>query len=103
MREIPQVVLNSGHKMPLVAMGTAQFPFVEDESMKAPILEAMVLGYRHFDTASVYLSERALGEAVVQAVDAGIVRSRADLFITSKLCPGDAYPEGVLPALRETL
>ncbi|ERN11063.1 hypothetical protein AMTR_s00024p00112640, partial [Amborella trichopoda] len=97
------VVLNSGHKMPLVAMGTSKTPFGEDVSIKGPILEAMMVGYRHFDTASVYKSERDLGEAVAQALVTGVLRSRADLFITSKLWTTDAYPEGVLLALRETL
>ncbi|ERN11175.1 hypothetical protein AMTRI_Chr04g180690 [Amborella trichopoda] len=103
MGEVPQVVLNSGHKMPLVAMGTAQFPFVEDESLKLPILEAMVLGYRHFDTAKLYKSERALGEAIAEALNTNIIRSRGDIFITSKLWCTDVHPDKVLPALKETL
>ncbi|MCO5602040.1 hypothetical protein L7F22_056167 [Adiantum nelumboides] len=60
------------------------------------------VGYRHFDTAKVYNSEGFLGEALKDAMDAGLVK-REDLFVTSKLWCTDAYPEGVLPALRNSL
>ncbi|ERM94423.1 hypothetical protein AMTR_s00010p00257230 [Amborella trichopoda] len=92
MGEVLQVVLNSGHKMPLIAMGTAQFTFAEDDgSLKLPILEAMVLGYRHFDTAKLCKSERALGEAIAQALNTNIIRSRGDIFITSELWCTDVH------------
>ncbi|ERN11058.1 hypothetical protein AMTR_s00024p00110840 [Amborella trichopoda] len=100
---IPQVVLNSGHKMHLVGLGTAKDPFIEDESLKFPILEAMELGYRHFDTAMIYKSEKALGQAIAEAQERGIIDSRSELFVTSKLWCTDNHPDGVLPALHQTL
>ncbi|OAY83696.1 putative NAD(P)H-dependent oxidoreductase 1 [Ananas comosus] len=104
---IPEVLLISSSRsskpMPLVGLGTAAYPFAASAMMRAAMLRAVELGYRHFDAAAVYRSERPLGEAVAEAVSSGLVASRADLFITSKLWCCDACPGRVLPALRTTL
>ncbi|KAH9314797.1 hypothetical protein KI387_023424, partial [Taxus chinensis] len=42
------------------------------------------VGYRHFDTASSYNSEHALGEALNTPIQSGIVK-REDVFVTTKL------------------
>jgi diketogulonate reductase-like aldo/keto reductase len=67
------------------------------------VLSALNAGYRHFDTASAYNTEAALGDAVIHAVRDGIVASRDDLYITSKLAVTDAHPGRVLPALHKSL
>ncbi|XP_008789298.1 non-functional NADPH-dependent codeinone reductase 2-like [Phoenix dactylifera] len=103
MASIPEVPLNSGSRpIPLVGMGTATYPFAT-ENTKQAILHALELGYRHFDTASVYRSEQPLGEAIAEALQRGLVKSRAELFITSKLWCSDAHREHVLPALHRSL
>lgn len=99
-------VLSSGKTMPRVGMGTALFPFDDGEGrvVQTAVLSALDAGYRHFDTAAVYHSERALGEAVAEAVRAGtVIASRDELYVTSKLWMTDAHPGRVLPALRKTL
>lgn len=48
------------------------------------ILHALKLGYRHIDTAAVYLSEENVGRAIK---DSGI--DRRDIFVTTKLAPVD--------------
>ena len=88
--------------MPAVGMGTAKFPAVAETTVKA-VLEAVEVGYRHFDTAAMYGTEPAVGAAVAEAVRSGAVRSREDLFVTSKLWISDARPGRVVPALREAL
>ncbi|KAG6474322.1 deoxymugineic acid synthase 1-like [Zingiber officinale] len=88
--------------IPLVGLGTAAFPFAP-ETTKPAILHAIELGYRHFDTASIYQSEQALGEAIEEALLTGRLHSRSELFITSKLWCTDAHPDRVLPAIRNTL
>jgi 3''-deamino-3''-oxonicotianamine reductase len=98
---IPCVVLNTGHAMPVLGFGTGSSSTPED--LPATILHAVRLGYRHIDTASMYGTEGAVGAAVSDAVAAGAVTSRADLFITSKLVMKDAHPDRVLPAIRESL
>ncbi|KAL5552803.1 hypothetical protein UlMin_040204 [Ulmus minor] len=104
---IPYVELNSsidgrGSSMPVIGFGTA----AEDSDstiMKTAVLEAIKLGYRHFDTASIYGSEKSLGEAIAEALKLGLVASRDELFITSKLWCSDAHPDLVLPALKKNL
>ncbi|KAL7260162.1 hypothetical protein ACSBR1_005933 [Camellia fascicularis] len=71
--------------------------------MKESILNALKLGYRHFDAAAVYQSEQTLGEAIAQALQLGLIQSRTELFITSKLWCSDAHSDRVLPALQNTL
>ncbi|WVZ83920.1 hypothetical protein U9M48_031015 [Paspalum notatum var. saurae] len=98
---IPCVTLNTGHAMPVLGFGTGAMSAPED--LPATIVHAVRLGYRHIDTASLYRTEGAVGAAVAEAVAAGAVASRADLFVTSKLWVKDAHPARVLPALRDAL
>ncbi|PRQ20183.1 putative 3''-deamino-3''-oxonicotianamine reductase [Rosa chinensis] len=89
--------------IPVLGFGTATYPFVGSEIVKEAILDAIRLGYRHFDTAALYQTERNLGEAISEALSLGLIESRQDLFITSKLWCSDAHPHRVLPAIRTTL
>ncbi|KAI3945023.1 hypothetical protein MKW92_005596 [Papaver armeniacum] len=84
-------------------MGTASFPATGPEEAKVAILNAIKIGYRHFDTASVYKSEEFLGEAIAEALLLGLIQSRDQLFITSKLYCNDAHPDLVVPALQNSL
>ncbi|XP_048323683.2 non-functional NADPH-dependent codeinone reductase 2 isoform X2 [Ziziphus jujuba] len=102
---IPEVVLSSsvGHRsMPVLGFGTASLSSGAT-LLKTAALEAIKLGYRHFDTAFVYGSEQALGEAIAEALKLGLVGSRDELFITSKLWSNDAHPNLVIPALQKSL
>jgi len=99
---IPDVVLplsSNHHKMPVIGLGTATIP----SDTKEAALEAIKVGYRHFDTASAYGSEQPLGEAIAEALQLGLIASRDELFITSKLWCTDNFPHLVLPALQKTL
>lgn len=98
-----EVALNSGHKMPLIGFGTASFPPLPTDTLTPIIVEAVKVGYRHFDTAAVYRSEEALGLAVAEALEQGLIKSRDEVFITSKLWCTHADRDLVLPALRETV
>ncbi|XP_065862550.1 non-functional NADPH-dependent codeinone reductase 2-like [Euphorbia lathyris] len=98
---IPKV---SEIKIPVIGYGTAEFPFSEDkEAVKQSVIDAIKLGYRHFDTASLYQSEKPLGDAISEALKLGLIKSRNELFITSKLYVADAHSHLVLPALQKTL
>ncbi|OAY29368.1 non-functional NADPH-dependent codeinone reductase 2 [Manihot esculenta] len=105
MESIPRsVLLSSGKTIPLLGYGTAEYPFgASSETMKDSILHAIKLGYRHFDSAALYQSEQPLGEAISDALQLGLVKSRDELFITSKLWCCDSHHDSVLPALRKTL
>ncbi|KAI5074211.1 hypothetical protein GOP47_0010172 [Adiantum capillus-veneris] len=93
--------LNSGHHIPAVGLGTVNFTCSDDEVAEA-VLHAIQIGYRHIDTAKYYGTEGAIGRAVQQAFERGIVR-REDMFITSKLWCDDNHPDDVLPALHNSL
>nr|XP_025608221.1 NAD(P)H-dependent 6'-deoxychalcone synthase isoform X2 [Arachis hypogaea] len=100
---IPNVVLQSSFSMPVIGFGTAAFETDDGDVHKQAVIEAIKVGYRHFDTASVYGSEQALGEAIAEALKLGLISSRDELFITSKLWLSDNHPDLVLPALRKSL
>lgn len=104
--KIPQVVLKSSSNqcnMPVIAFGTAAVTNNDGEITKVAVIEAIKSGYRHFDTASIYGSEEALGEAIEEALQLGLIGSRDELFITSKLWVTDNFPHLVLPALQKSL
>lgn len=69
--------LSNGLKIPCMGFGTYN-PDKDADNCKI-ILTALEAGYRYFDTASLYETERALGQAVKES---GIDRS--GLFIASK-------------------
>ncbi|KAK7304785.1 hypothetical protein VNO77_42673 [Canavalia gladiata] len=103
--KIPHVVLQSSHNnanFGVIGLGTASLPPSNDATKEA-VIEAIKLGYRHFDTASIYGSEKGLGEAIAEALQLGLIASRDELFITSKLWCSDNHPHLVLPALKKTL
>ncbi|GFZ21360.1 NAD(P)-linked oxidoreductase superfamily protein [Actinidia rufa] len=101
MKSIPLASLSCTDKtIPLVGFGTAVYPLPlqPSQTMKESILRAIEIGYRHFDSAAVYVSEQSLGEAIADAIQQGIIESRDQLFITSKLWCSDAHHDLVLPA-----
>ncbi|CAN6305647.1 unnamed protein product [Urochloa humidicola] len=105
---VPAVPLSSGKPMPRVGFGTATPASLGQAEGHAAgvteaVLSAIAAGYRHFDTAAVYNTEAALGDAIAQAVRAGAIASRDEVYVTSKLWITDAHPGRVLPALQKTL
>ena len=50
----------------------------------ASIIESIKLGFRHFDTASLYRNEEAVGRAINLMISEGTV-SRSDIFVTTKV------------------
>ncbi|XP_022776536.1 non-functional NADPH-dependent codeinone reductase 2-like [Durio zibethinus] len=91
--------------IPRLGLGTAsEGPLgASVEIVKEAILQAIKHGYRHFDTAPIYQTEKLLGEAISDALRLGLIKSRDELFITSKLWCSDAHHDRVLPALQKTL
>ncbi|KAF9611211.1 hypothetical protein IFM89_027761 [Coptis chinensis] len=72
MANVPDVILNSDHRMPLVGFGTLAYPITASDSIKSAILHGINAGYRHFDMASLYQTEQALGEAIKEALELGL-------------------------------
>jgi diketogulonate reductase-like aldo/keto reductase len=80
-----EVLLNSGHRMPVLAFGTAK---IEENDIKDSIKNAIFTGFRHFDTASVYENEGQVGIALEEIFTSGYI-VREEIFITTKIWPSD--------------
>ena len=79
------VKLNSGYDMPVLGLGTwAQNNRTAAES----VYFALKMGYRLIDTARYYGNEKGVGEGIRRAIAEGVVK-REDVFITSKIMPGN--------------
>ncbi|KAK6930957.1 NADP-dependent oxidoreductase domain [Dillenia turbinata] len=103
--EIPSVVLSSSdgsRSMPLIGMGTAVH-VLDEQELKSAVIKAIKVGYRNFDSAKLYRSEKPLGEAIAEALKLGLVQSRDELFIATKLWCTDAHRDLVVPALHQSL
>lgn len=85
--------------MPALGLGT--WKAAPGEVGRA-VREAIRIGYRHIDCASIYGNEAEIGEALSSAIDEGLVR-REDLWITSKLWCNAHAREDVVPAARRSL
>ena len=92
--------LSNGVEMPLEGFGV--FQVTEHMQCKNAVLDAIKTGYRLIDTAAVYMNEKAVGDAIKEAIDTGIVR-REDLFITTKLWCSDVSYEGAKAAFERSL
>ncbi|PIA57205.1 hypothetical protein AQUCO_00600143v1 [Aquilegia coerulea] len=77
--------LNNGLKMPIMGLGVWR---MEGKSIRDLILNAIKIGYRHFDCAADYKNEAEVGEALAEAFQTGLVK-REDLFVTTKLWNSD--------------
>ena len=75
--------LKDGIEIPDIGFGTWNIPYRED--CEKAVFEAIKAGYRHIDTAGAYGNERSVGLGVKAAIREGLIKDRADVFITSKL------------------
>ena len=75
--------LKDGIEIPDIGFGTWNIPYGED--CEKAVCEAIKAGYRHIDTAGAYGNERSVGLGVKAAIREGLIKDRADVFITSKL------------------
>lgn len=93
------LIFQNGDQIPSIGLGT--WLSKKDEVYDA-IIEAIKIGYRHFDCAYIYQNEVEIGKALNFAMQSGLVK-REDLFITSKLWNSDHSPERVEIAIRKSL
>lgn len=85
---VPVVVarkpLPSGASMPVVGLGTFGSDSVPAVRIAETVRDAIQIGYRHIDCASVYDNEAEIGQALQEVLQSGFVK-REDLWITSKV------------------
>lgn len=92
---VPNLTLNNGVEIPQLGFGVFQ---VEPARTADVVLDAFDAGYRHIDTAQMYMNEAGVGEALARS---GL--DRADVFITSKLNNGFHEPQAAHDAFERTL
>ncbi|GJS21621.1 D-galacturonate reductase-like protein [Tanacetum coccineum] len=96
---------NGSHPTPVIAMGTATESSIAGIDVVSPstLTEDIKVGYRHFDTTAIYQTEKSGGEAISEALKLGLIKSRAELFITTKLWCDSTEGHLVLPAIKKSL
>ena len=82
-----------------IGLGTLDIP---RDSMSRVIRQAVEIGYRRIDCAPVYFNEDAVGDALAESIQDGLVQ-RSDLYLVSKLASPFHRKEHVELALRKTL
>jgi 2,5-diketo-D-gluconate reductase A len=82
MTDIPVADLGAGVELPMVGFGTWQ---LSGRQAYESVRYALQVGYRHIDTATMYRNEREVSRAIR---DSGL--DRGEVFITTKLPPGNA-------------
>lgn len=93
------ITLKNGVEMPLLGFGV--FRLKEEERISC-VRTAVETGYRLFDTAAACQDEQAVGTALRQAVEDGLVK-REELFLTAKLSLQDVGENRTEAAFEETL
>ncbi|XP_049882817.1 aldo-keto reductase AKR2E4-like [Pectinophora gossypiella] len=104
----PTIKLNDGRETPLIAFGTwlgnssqGRVKPQYNETEQA-VLWAIDAGYRHVDTAMIYMVEDQVGRAINAKIDQGVI-TREDIFVTTKLWNDQHARDAVVPALRASL
>ena len=98
---IPQRRLPTGAAMPAIGLGTFGSDSVGPAEVAAAVRGAAEIGYRHFDCASVYGNEDAVGAALEDVMRSGV--RREDLWVTSKLWNDKHEPDDVVASCLKSL
>ena len=98
---VPHRRLASGALMPAVGLGTFGSDHVSPAQVADAVLGAATFGYRHFDCASVYGNEGAVGASLRKILAGSLTRDQ--LWITSKLWNDKHEPDDVLASCRQSL
>ena len=94
--QIPYLTLNNGVAIPQLGLGVYDPRFGEDTYQA--VRDAIEIGYRHIDTASVYRNEDQVGRAIR---DCRVPREQ--LFITTKVWDSDHGYQKTLAAYDRSL
>lgn len=92
---IENITLNNGVKMPILGFGTL---YLNDDVGERCVAEAISLGYRLIDTATIYGNEASVGAGIKKS---GINRKK--LFVTSKLWVDDSGYDKAKKAFQVSL
>ena len=98
---VPNRRLYTGALMPALGLGTFGSDRVSPAEIAEAVKGAAAAGYRHFDCASVYGNENAIGHTLQELIAGGIPRE--DLWITSKLWNDKHAENDVISSCRRSL
>jgi len=98
---IPQRKLHTGATMPAIGLGTFGSDSVGPNQVAEAIKGAAAIGYRHFDCASVYGNEKAVGASLEDVMRSGV--KRQDLWVTSKLWNDKHGEQDVIASCERSL
>ncbi|KAJ8704709.1 hypothetical protein PYW07_011897 [Mythimna separata] len=105
---VPKLTMSDGREIPALGLGTYLgfdkngMVSSKDKQHRDLVLKAIDLGYRHFDTASIYNTEDEIGEAVEMKIAERVV-TREDVFVTTKLWNTQHKQEEVASAVWDAL
>jgi diketogulonate reductase-like aldo/keto reductase len=97
MTDQPAITVD-GHAIPLLGFGTWN---LTPEDARRMVAEALRIGYRHIDTAWIYHNEKAVGDGIRDAVEAGHV-ARDDIWLTTKIWVQHFDRDGLLRQAEES-
>ena len=96
---VPVLTFHDDRELPQLGLGTYK---LRGEDAYRVVREAIEVGYRHFDTATLYDNEAELGRAFRDAMAAGDI-TRDELFVTSKVWHSHHGAGRVQEAFRESM
>jgi 2,5-diketo-D-gluconate reductase B len=84
-----------GTRVPRLGFGTWQ---IEGSDATEAVRDALEIGYRQIDTARAYGNEAEVGAGIAES---GV--DRAEIFLTTKIFPGDFEPDALKAAAEDSL
>src|SRR5690606_29013591 len=97
MTDQPAIAVD-GHRIPLLGFGTWM---LEPDDARRMVAEALRIGYRHIDTAWIYRNEKAVGDGIRDAIEAGHV-VREDVWLTTKIWVDHFHRDDLLKQAEES-
>lgn len=88
--------LHNGVQMPYLGLGTYQAD--NEQEVIDSVKDALEIGYRHIDTASVYKNEEGVGQGIKESSVA-----REDIFVVSKVWNADQGYDSTLKSFADSL
>ena len=83
-KTVPFKTLSTGARIPAIGLGTFGSDRYDANAVASAVRDAIALGYRHIDCASIYGNEPEIGKVLTEVISSGAVK-RKDLWITSKV------------------
>jgi diketogulonate reductase-like aldo/keto reductase len=98
---VPYRTFASGAKIPAIGLGTFGSDNYTSDQIAAAVIGAAEVGFRHFDCASVYGNEDAIGKSLTALTQGGLPRQ--ELWVTSKVW-NDMHGKGqVIASCKKSL